>query len=220
MGLTVAVHVNKAQPHQMRYGRALHKGLSRNGLRATLTNDPRRKADLHVCIGPWFALHHWKHDKTLYLDRAYWDDPECVSIHWLSGGEKHFTKINELRDHPMPKPYRDAGGTIYLCDFNEKPVGAYDAVREHPANGATGTLLDALRGHRKAVGRRTTALVDAAIEGLVVETTDPHSPVREISGRRGGRYRWLNHLAWHNWSLPEIENGAFLDALGNPYKAD
>jgi hypothetical protein len=100
---------------------------------------------------------------------------------------------------------------VYLCDYKATPEGQSDAVRYHPADRpATQSLQEILNTHDIAIGKRTTALVDAAIAGLRVETSDPHSPVYGLVDRG----QWIMDLAWHNWSLDEIARGVFLDAIG------
>lgn len=325
MGYTVAVHTNTGLAHQVRNARALVAGFRAHGIAAVIA-DRDAPADLHVVLGPWYALDKWRHANTLYIDRAYWGDPHNVSIHWLKNGEKHFTtcdldglphvtveqlrheknnlqlwKYGETATADMPAmscqehetisgqntndpraknksklpircscvpqkgenkegamcslcgtcrtnapyglqqaegsglavpslslsgtrgrlettlrtprgtpevlPYRDSQKRIYLCDYGQQPEGDYSAVRYHPADGGQGSLADALEGFGVALGLRTTALLDAAIQGLTVITKDKHSPVWPISGRRGGREQLLNWLAWHNWSKDEISRG-------------
>jgi hypothetical protein len=206
MGFRVAVHTNCGLAHQVTIARALVAGFRAHGM-ASVIADREAAADLHVCMGPWFALDRWRFDRMLYIDRGYWGDPDCVSIHWLDGGEKVRTACDMPRAHPELKPYRYSEKSIFLCDYGMAPVGVYDAVRFHPANGQGGSLIEALQGYGVAAGRRTTALVDAAIEGLKAVTVDPHSPVWPISGKREGREQWINNLAWHNWSIDEIERG-------------
>ena len=102
---------------------------------------------------------------------------------------------------------------IYLCDYADGPAGCYDTVRRHPAQQKpTTTLQHDLDTHDIAIGRSTTALVDAAIQGLRVETSDPHSPVYGLVDRD----QWIRDLAWHNWSTDELASGAFLDGIGRP----
>jgi len=203
---SVAVHTNTALAHQVRNSLALVAGFRANGIAAVMT-DANAEADIHVVQGPHYCLEKWRYANTLYIDRAYWGDPDSLSIHWLLNGEKLFTACDIPRATPELQPYRYSEKSIFLCDYNRQPKGVHDAVRYHPANGQVGKLADDLEGFGVAAGRRTTALVDAAIMGLKVVTFDPHSPVWPISGRREGREKWINNLAWHNWSLDEISRG-------------
>jgi hypothetical protein len=195
----------------VRIARHLRNGFDAKGIKSTISNDPKASADVHVVLGPWFALEHWRHANTLMIDRAYWGDPDCIAIHWLRGGEKVFLRDMPPRDHPPLKRRKMGNKRIYLCDFRQKPEGEYDSVRYHPAEVKNqGSLEDALNAHDIAIGKRSTALVDAAIHGLRVETNDPHSPVYGLKNRR----KWINDLAWHNWSMLEIASGEFIDGIG------
>lgn len=206
MGYRCAIHTNTGLAHQVKIARTLLAGFEVHGIVAVMT-DAGAQADMHVCMGPWYALEQWRHANTLYIDRAYWGDPGAVSVHWLRDGEKHFNGFADYRPIPDVMPYRDSQKRIYLCDYDKQPQGDYDAVRHHPAGGNGCSLVESLDGYGVAIGKRTTALIDAAINGLVVITDDPHSPVWPISGRRAARRAWLTGLAWHNWTLDEIKRG-------------
>lgn len=204
MGGQPTIHVNASLAHQKRLGEALAEGFKCHGLSPILTHSPHASGDWHVCIGPWFALDQWRGDHTLYIDRAYWGDPECVSVHWLDGGEKRRSKGNKYRAHPELKPMKVGDRRVYLCDYNRPPEGFYHTVRYHPSEKKSRyTLQECFDMHDIALGRRTTALVDAHINGLQVFTDDPHSPVYGIESRE----QWIRDLAWHNWSHDEIARG-------------
>ena len=206
-------------PHQKAYGLAVRQGLQTHGVESVITNSKNMQGDFHVCIGPNFALSNWRKGPCLYLDRAYWGDPKYVSVHWLKGGEKHFTSGHSGRDHPELKPMKRGKRTIYLADYGERADGDYDTVRLHPAEAFPGeTLAVALERHDRAIGGRTTALVDAAIQGLRVKTNSPHSPVWPLT-QGVSRKQWINDLAFHNWSKQEIQNGEAFYALGTDYAA-
>ena len=211
---STVIHCNRGLAHQVEMARCLRDGLNAKGHKAKISYSADDSADIHVVMGPWFALKQWRYDKTLMIDRAYWGDPECVSIHWLKDGEKVFLRNQKYRKHPKLKKPKEGEKRLYLCDFRQAPEGEFDAVRYHPAEKKPqGSLQDALDAHDIAIGRRSTALVDAAIHGLRVETIDPHSPVYGITDRR----QWIRDLAWHNWSKAEISSGVFLDGIGQPY---
>jgi len=207
--------------HQIDYGRAVKAGFDRHGLSAEISHLSDAPGDIHVCIGPNFALRHWRNKQTLLLDRAYWSDPKCVSAHWLVSGQRFWSGNDGERDHPELKPMKEGDRTIYLCDYGElPPKGHFDTVRRHPANGKSSeSLSKALSRHDKAAGKRSTALVSAAIAGLHVETDDPQSLVYALC-QGVERERWITSLAWHNWGLKEIERGDMLDAIGTDYPTD
>ena len=205
---STVIHCNSGLKHQVKLAKTLQKG---TGWKISyLADEP---AETHVVLGPWFALKHWKNANTLYIDRAYWQDPLCVSVHWLTGGEKLRTRNRPYRAHPELHPMKRGNRRIYLCDYLDAPTGKYDSVRWHPAQRMPRTSLeDDLNAHDVAIGRRTTALVDAAIKGLRVETSDPHSPVYGLKDRE----QWIRDLAWHNWAMDELASGEFLDGIGKP----
>ena len=204
---SAVIHANGGLKHQVRVAKALQKGTGWD-----ISCYPDTQADLHVVIGPWFALDQWRDANTLYLDRAYWGDPNCVSVHWLKGGEKVRTRNRAFREHPPLKPMKTGDRRVYLCDYGGKPEGLYHSVRWHPAQRKPKTTLQQdLDAHDIAIGCRTTALVDAAIQGLGVETSDPHSPVYGLVDRE----QWIRDLAWHNWHTDELASGAFLDGIGD-----
>lgn len=220
MGKTSAViHCNPVMRHQVELAEVLHDGLARHDIAAAITSDKMREADVHVVMGPHYALKPWRdHPRVLYVDRAYWGDPVCVSIHWLKDGEKHYTRRGHYRQHPQTKPYKRGERVLVLEDFNVLPEYEGPAtVRPHPARRDPGRpLREDLDCHDIAVGCRTTALVDAAIHGLKVITADPYSPVWPITGSVNivEREIWLQDLAWHNWSRTEIKNGEPFHAIG------
>jgi hypothetical protein len=194
------IHCNSSLAHQVKIAQALRDGFTLNGQPSRIVNTPHGDGDFHVVMGPWFA----KYSDCLYIDRAYWGDPECVSVHWMRGGEKVRPEWESKRPHPELKPMKSGDRTVYLCDYRQKPSANYHNVRYHPAERPSRyTLTECLERHDVAVGRRTTALVEAHINGLKVITDDPHSPVYGITDRE----RWINNLAWHNWSLREIAEG-------------
>lgn len=205
-GRTV-IHCNSRLSHQVDYAQALAAGIPG----AEISYSPDTPADTHIVIGPHFA----KWPDALMLDRAYWGDPDCVSVHWLKDGEKVRTTGNPYRAHPDFMPYKVGNREIYLCDYGEKWGLESDiTVRYHPAQSTPRMpLMDELERHDIATGRRTTALVDAALMGLEVRTDDPHSPVWPIRNKTGDREQWLRDLAWHNWSKDEIINGSMWNAF-------
>lgn len=202
---SAVIHCNRGLKHQVYVARCLEEGTG-----WPVSFSPDAQADLHVVIGPWFALKQWRHSNTLYIDRGYWDDPNSVSVHWLEGGEKVRSKNRPYRPHPELKPMKMGDKRLYLCDFHTRPEGKYDTVRWHPSQmPPVTTLQDDLSRHDIAIGNRTTALVDAAIHGLRVETNDLNSPVFGLVDRE----QWITDLAWHNWSMDELASGDFLNGI-------
>lgn len=206
-----AIHCNRGLARQVDWAKALKAGFAVHGIKAEISDRPDTAAEVHVVLGPWFAYKQWRYSNTLMLDRAYWGDPDCAALHWLRDGEKVFLRDMPYRRHPKLKKEKTGDRRLYLCDYKQGPEGKYDTVRYHPAeNSGQGSLMDALQAHDIAIGKRSTALVDAAIHGLRVETIDPYSPVYGLTDRK----RWIVDLAWHNWSRNEIASGEFLDGIG------
>jgi len=211
------IHYNRGLAHQVEWAKALRAGFAVHGIKAQISDSADTQADLHVILGPWFAYKQWRYSNTLMLDRAYWGDPNCASLHWLSNGEKVYLRGRPYRDHPKLKKEKTGDRRIYLCDYKQEPEGEFDTVRYHPAEKpGQGSLQNALDAHDIAIGKRSTALVDAVIHGLRVETNDPYSPIYGLTSRR----QWIRDLAWHNWSRYEMANGEFLDGIGQPYTPD
>ena len=212
------IHANAGIGYQVKYAQALRAGFAAHGIQAEISTKADTPGTLHVVMGPHFAFERWKYHNTLYIDRAYWGDPDSVSVHWLRGGEKLFEWCLNMPPRPTPElqPMRTGPDRlIYLCDYGKPPQRPYDAFRRHPTETQDSTpLAKALEGFTCAAGQRTTALVDAAIMGLHVYTTDTASPVWAIGGpERGPRDAWLKSLAWHNWHIEEIEQGLAWDHL-------
>lgn len=210
------IHCNLNLQHQIKYAQAVKNGFRRHGIEASI-GKTNQDGDTHVIIGNWFAP-QWKGiNGTLMLDRAYWKDPDYVSVHWIYRKEKQFERINDFREHPEPAPYKTGDRKIYLCDYGDKIKSMSGmSIRWHPAQvPIQKPLIESLNEHDIAIGKRTTALVNAAIAGLEVVSDDEYSPIFPISGLRDpiAREYLLNDLAWHNWSYEEIESGAMLDAL-------
>jgi len=161
-------------------------------------------------MGPWYALKEQK-GQVFYSDRAYWGDPDCVSLCWMYNGVKIFDWSDKpKRVHPVLKPRKSGKRTVIMWDYgmdgqNEADLYPNSTIRRHPEEVKPAeTLEECLQRHDRAVGRHTTALVDAAIEGLHIECTASNGP---LSGLTDGREHWINCLAWHNWHIDEIESG-------------
>ena len=223
MGQARTVIHSSGLGHQERWAGALQLGFARHGIRAQISRSPDTEADVHIVQGPWFALRQWEdHPRTLYLDRAHRGDPDCVSLHWLRDGEKVRTHGHPHRAHPVAAPWKSGRRLLILCDYGHDGAQEYarclphfDAmtIRRHPAaDSRRASLAEDLENHDIAIGRRSTALIDAAIAGLPVITADTHSPVWPIASRiqdirTPDREPWLTDLAWHNWHIDEVIKG-------------
>lgn len=216
--MRAAVIANPGLAHQGRFAAALKSGFEQHGIEAEVTGQRIARADIVVCLGPWYALPLHQNHTILYLDRAFWGNPECVSLQWMVTGYKHFDwSPKPARAHPELQPLKTGDDTVILCDYGMDPsalVKKYPnaTIRRHPAEERCGESLDeCLNAHQQAAGRHTTALVDAAIHGLGVDCDAPYAP---CSGLKYGRERWINCLAWHNWHIDDIRNGDAWAHLG------
>ena len=230
----ITVHINPNIENQVVYGTALADGFMQHGERVNLTSDVRAHGDVHCIIGPWYAFREYRnHPGVLYLDRACWDHPAYTCINWLAGGEKVWSwgLCGTARNHPQLKPRKTEGRrAIVLCDYNEpsyqyenrlRPHFSHITIRKHPAQmGTCGhqppSLVEQLADHQFAIGKRTSALVTAAIEGLNVFCVDPYSPVYPVacpvpSLSVASRAAWLRDLSWHHWTPDEIAAGQAWD---------
>jgi len=207
--MLIVFHINRTQPHQCEHGIWFTQGFKRHGLTLEITADREKDADIHIVSGNHYAKDRWVGHQTLWLDkRFYRNDPKppgmhsdpCVSLGWMTptGGRK-FTK-GEGR--PPPDVETNTGeGTIYLCEYGERPpVGGdrFDLVRRHPQDETPPEpLTHALRRHKKAVGQNTTALVEAALLGLEIECLDPEYILNEPD--------WLELLPYADWRYDEFD---------------
>lgn len=208
--MRAVIHVNPSSEWQVRYAAALLAGLRACGNTPRITHNPVDADELTVVLGPHWALSYHGHRRVVLIDRAYWGDPQSVSMHWAENGQKVFDwSRTEPRDHPPLSPLKTGSRTVVLCDYGRLYELGGATIRRHPADAPScETLAECLARHEIAAGGRSTALVDAAIAGLRVVTNDKHSPVLPLSFQaEPDRERWITALAWHNWNINEIEQG-------------
>lgn len=217
-------------PHQVRFGECFRRGFEAHGVAARVTDKPDDAGDLHVVMGPWFALNQWQsHPRCIHADRAFWGDPDCLSIGWSRpDGSRRFPTGEGGRLMPHLMPAQRGRRALVLADYGDtgesmaalvRPHVESVTVRRHPADITLadrlqqGSLSDALRGRHIAIGKMTTALIDAAIAGLAVVCLDKRNPVMPVASNtirdviHPDRQDWLQGLAWGNWSATEIETG-------------
>ena len=199
--MDIAIHTNFTLPHQLKYAQHLSVGFKRHGHKTTITQDIHRAADIHVVLGPHYAKERWlEHPHVILLDRAYYrPDPINVSLGWMNSNGGRDFKIGCGRIPPIRKNKRTTGGTIFLADYNG-PMERADTVRLHPSNEKPETgLIDALYGHKRAIGYKTTSLVTAGLEGLEVICRDKQNIMYKNN--------WIDLLPYADWSYEEIESG-------------
>lgn len=223
------IHYNDRLAHQVDHATAFLAGFARHGIRAQATCDIYAEADIHVVSGVHYALPYWqvRHDaRVVLLDRAYWGDPECVSLGWLlPDGGRHYAagmpSDRWLDSGQTLAPLRPATGRrIFLADYGAErhhhPAlmdrEQITCFRAHPSTErAARDLAAVLADYDVAYGFKTSALVTAGLHGLNIVALDP----RAIAARWcvSHRERWCYDLAYANWSLAEIASGAAWEHL-------
>lgn len=217
------LHYNPGLPHQCAHAGAF----KRAGIEVTPHRDG--DADVHIVSGPWYALDRWRDSECIWLDRAFWGDPEYVSLGWVRGNGRVFP----TGEHSRPKPEcfdwttRESTALV-LADYKQDTAAMVAAaheffdfvrVRKHPAeNGGKDPLRGALMLSDVVIGHSSTALVEAAICGRPVICTDMTNPVMPVASdwgriRRPDRTEWLHELSWAQWTLAEIASGEAIEAL-------
>ena len=198
------IHANPWLEWQSRYSAALQQGLVRAGHNATITHDPYLHGELSILLGPHFAKKYHP-ERCIFIDRAFWGDPNAVSMYWMENGNKIYHWHGRGgRTHPELKETKHGTRTVVLNDFDEQFNEPNATVRHHPARvPCDETLQDCLGRHDVAIGGRSTALVEAFIQGLQVESRVHNGPVPTGINRE----YWIRSLSWHNWGIDEIACG-------------
>lgn len=228
----ICIHTNIHLPHQVEFAEYLLSGFKKHNQDAIITTSIEQEADIHVVLGPHYAKKHWLgHPNTILLDRAYWGDPINVSLGWMNekGGRNFQKACPGDRPKPTLQPWKNGNRYLFLMDYCDskqdfvalqshiaEQSGEAVKIRLHPVacNADQGPLERDLERYDIAVGRRTTALVDAAIAGLAVVCVDDQNIVWDVSSHsyeaplfKGDRAQWLNNVSYANWSGEEIASG-------------
>lgn len=227
MGTPVSklIHYNPRLQHQVDHARAL----SRAGFQATSLINVG--AYVHAISGPWYAYDKWKgHPRTLMIDRAFWGDPEYVSIGWLEpDGSRTFAK----GEAPRPKPEFQVNGwkqpwgvggkdelsCLVLADFNQDIEGIVGEAREHyvqvevrrhPADQVKGTFdsipLDLqVTWYDCVIATSGTAAFTALQKGVPVICLDARNPLAPVCASKiGGKlYRGGTEKWLHDLSYAQ-----------------
>ena len=220
----VLMHYNARLPHQVRHAEAFEAA----GIEIT----PERSgaADVHIVSGPYFALEQWRnHPNVIWLDRAFYGDPEYVSIGWLNpDGTRTFASGEESRAKPECRPWKTREcSALVLADFQQDVTEiklaaqsrfAYALVRRHPAESGLKSgekpvisLSSQLMLHDVCIGHSSTALFEAVVMGVPVICTDPRNVVAEVAADsmtaelfRGDRSDWLHRVSYMQWNHDEF----------------
>lgn len=214
MGQRVSIHTNRSLEHQVRVANSLNDGFKRLGYDSQVTDRATDDSDIHVVIGPHYAKQQNLHKKTILVDRAFWGDPDYISLAWMKpdGGRIYLTGCPDDRPKPELKPMKKGRRKLLLLDYGGSAGVTADEVRRHPSEQKpTEPLSCALDRNDIAMGHLTTALVDAAIHGLYTIALSANSPVKGIE--HFGRKQWLNDLSYMNWNDAELRSGEALKHL-------
>ena len=214
MDKRVSIHTNRSLEHQVRVANSINDGFKRLGYKSQITENTSDDSDIHVVIGPHYAKQQNLNNRTLLLDRAFWGDPDYISLGWMQPDGGRVFAVNCPDDRPKPDlmPMKKGTRTLLLLDYGSVQTIEANEVRRHPSDAKpVEALREALSRNDIAVGGMTTALVDAAIHGLYTVALDPNSPIKGIEYY--GREQWLNNLSYMNWNDTELRSGEALKHL-------
>jgi len=231
--VSVVIHCNMRLGNQIESAEWLRQGFKAHGIAAEVTGDKYKSADIHVIQGPHYCYNEWLgQENVLFLNRCFYGDSRFdLSIGWLQpDGSRNFcndgtTVPNGLL--PVLQPRKDARRCAVIfedfgADSSELIAEArlhFASVfyRPHPAqqktSGAmalTGDLADCWALADVAIGHGSTALVEAEINGLHVESSDPLHVVHKA---KENREQWLQDLSWAQWNFKQIIKGEFWNHL-------
>ena len=232
--VSVVIHSNPTLANQIESASWVRTGFLAHGIDAEITADKHKEADVHVIQGPHYCYSEWLgKPNVIWLNRAFYGHPRFdLSLGWLRpDGSRDFKCCGATVPNgtlPVLKPRKDSRRcAVVFGDYGSsalqmvtKARQEYDSVffRPHPAQSEEDTPVMTLKGDLAAVweiadvaiGGTSTALVEAIIEGLHVESTDPHHVCQSLNG---DRQAWLTELSWCQWSHRDIQSGKFWEHL-------
>jgi len=215
------IHFNPSLQHQRDHAEAFRAcGFG-------VTSSPHDAADIHVISGPWYAYQQWRnHPRVLMIDRAWWGDPEYVSLGWLqTDGTRKFASGDKPRAKPVYEPWKTRDySCLILADYGQDVSDLYYAasqrfgcvrVRKHPADETQPVppLSSAIRLHDAVICGSGTAGFEAIMQGVptVCLSKNELAPVCSASINadlyKGDRDEWLHGMSYKQWSLAEIASG-------------
>ena len=182
--------------------------------------------DFHVISGPHFAYEQWKDSTPLMIDRAWWGDPDCVSIFWLMpDGTRRYASGTEPRPVPEMEPWREGDSiALILADYQQDTTAIevmanarFDCVtvRKHPAErNNSQPLQEVMDGVDVVIGHSSTALFESVIRGIPTICTDTQNPIAPVCSSwvngelyHGDRSAWLHDMSYKQFTLAEIADG-------------
>ena len=231
--MNIAIHTNMGLANQIESAGWLQSGFQAHGINAEITADKNKVADIHVIQGNWYAYNEFiGKPNVLFLNRCFYGDARFdVSLGWLRpDGSRDFMNHGMARAKgscPDVRPRKESRRcAVIFADYGIDPQAMildarmrYDSCffRPHPAQDRT-TPVMTLKGSLDvvweiadvAISGTSTVLVEALIQGLHVESTDPLHVVQSCGE---DRQAWLNDLSWAQWSHTELMNGDFWEHL-------
>jgi hypothetical protein len=221
------IYYNPSLSHQVDHAKAFKSC----GFHATpALHEP--PTDVCVISGPHYAYEAMKHHpRVLMIDRAWWGDPDCVSIGWLQpDGTRKFAKGEAERPKPdmmmwKPNLWPTFGelSCLVLAQYGEDVSGIVAEakerfiqvnVREHPADHKSVIPLDMQVKWYDCVMGAGTAIFEAIRCGIPTICTDPTDECAPVCSDsvgaelyRGNRAEWLHDMSYKQWSLDEIASG-------------
>ena len=238
--MKVVIHSNPTLANQIESAQWVRTGFLAHGIDAEITADKHKEADVHVIQGPHYCYNEWLgKPNVIWLNRTFYGHPRFdLSLGWLRPDGSRDFKIHGVTAPkgtlPVLKPKKDRRRCAVIfgdygrsakkdiqnaLDARETGNG-YDSLffRPHPAQSQEESPVMTLKGELDAVwkiadvaiGHSSTALVEAAINGLHVESSDPHHVCQSINGDRTA---WLTKLSWCQWSHDEIQSGEMWEHL-------
>lgn len=227
----VTIHANPHLKNQMECAGALLQGFAKHGLPIEVSHTKQPGIGVNVIQGPWWCYPDFVgRPNTLFLDRTFYGCAvQNVSLGWLNAdGSRDFGDCDKPAKGELPelKPTKHSQRcAIVFGDYGRDPAPEYtyarkhhDSVwfRQHPRESGTPyvvplrcSLDEAWQIGDVAIGHKSTVLVEAAINGLHVVSTDPNHVVHGYEDREN----WLRQLSWKQWSLDEIRAGDFWEHL-------
>lgn len=190
-------------------------------------------ADIHVVSGPYFAKQNWlHHPRVLEIDRAWWGDPDCISIGWLQAdGSRKFATGDTSRDKPDLCEWKQCQWPTFgemrclvLADYGQDVSGIVAKaskrfntvnVRQHPADHKSIiNLKEDIGWHDVVIGSSGSAMFEAIQMGIPTICLDPDNDCAPVCSDsidadlfRGDRELWLHEMSYKQFSLAEIADG-------------
>lgn len=204
--MVIAIHTNANYEHQRKQAEYFKQGFARHNLKAEITTSINMPADVHVVLGPNYAKAKWiNHNRVILLDRNYYlSCSDHVSIGWMNKeGGRDFKVGTGKKDLIIREP--NGIKSLFLADYNGV-IEKADIVRLHPANKKhKTTLYEDINNCNRATGYNTTALVEAALNGLKITCKGNTSILNNKN--------WLKLLPYANWHYNEIKSGEVWEHL-------